>query len=269
MLKPKHSGFFSTTLEMLLEYLGGRDADPDGHRRRTSACCSRPTTPTCATLTSVVPRDCWPRTPRRRTDHALEQMRQGTRPSPSRAPRAGRTPVSRSASADGLTARTASATIATFLPRSRSPSTGAPDAIIGRDPVDHERRAGLGRRARRPGRRRGSRRRRIACLWIVRCGRDRVGDRRRPARGPGRRARPVSSTLPCPGVPSRQWGGKTANSGSPSRVGAGGGQDRDAPVAGEPGEPGQVGPDRARAGDEQRPVGVEEIALGVDVDSHW
>ena len=31
VLKPKHSGFFSTTLDILLEYLEVEDGDPDGH----------------------------------------------------------------------------------------------------------------------------------------------------------------------------------------------------------------------------------------------
>ena len=67
VLKPKHSGFFSTTLDILLEYLQVKTRDPDRHRRRTSACCSRPTTPTCATSTWSSRATAWPRTPRRRT----------------------------------------------------------------------------------------------------------------------------------------------------------------------------------------------------------
>ena len=47
VLKPKHSGFFSTTLDMLLEYLGASTLILTG-MAATSASCSRPTTPTCA-----------------------------------------------------------------------------------------------------------------------------------------------------------------------------------------------------------------------------
>ena len=88
--------------------------------------------------------------------------------------------------------------------------------------------------------------------------RDRVGQGGRRPRTPGRKKQPSRKYLPCPVVPSRQCGGKAANSGSPFEVGAGRGQDRDAPFEGESREPGQVGPDRPRVRNERGVVGVGE-----------
>ncbi len=50
VLKPKHSGFFSTTLDTLLRYLGSRRLIMTG-MPEIFVCCLQRTTPTCATTT--------------------------------------------------------------------------------------------------------------------------------------------------------------------------------------------------------------------------
>ena len=50
VLKPKHSGFYSTTLDTLLAYLKATTLILTGIAGNR-ACCSRRTTPTCATTT--------------------------------------------------------------------------------------------------------------------------------------------------------------------------------------------------------------------------
>jgi len=59
VLKPKHSGFQHTTLKVLLAHLGCETLVLTGVAA-ISACCSRRTTPTCATSTWVTKADIRP-----------------------------------------------------------------------------------------------------------------------------------------------------------------------------------------------------------------
>ena len=56
VLKPKHSGFFSTTLETLLRYLETQIFDSDRHCRELLRAFQQQTMPTCATSTYWCPR---------------------------------------------------------------------------------------------------------------------------------------------------------------------------------------------------------------------
>ena len=67
VLKPKHSGLLLDHAGHPAGVPGGPDRGPDRRSRRTSACCSRPTTPTCGTCAWWCRPTAWPRTPRRRT----------------------------------------------------------------------------------------------------------------------------------------------------------------------------------------------------------
>jgi isochorismate hydrolase len=67
VLKPKHSGFFSTTLETLLRYLETQTLILTGIAGNFFAFFSRPTMPTCATLTCLCPRIARSRTQRKKT----------------------------------------------------------------------------------------------------------------------------------------------------------------------------------------------------------
>jgi len=60
VLKPKHSGFYATTLDVLLEYLKV-DTLIIQESRPISACCSPRTTPTCAITDYACPLIAWPR----------------------------------------------------------------------------------------------------------------------------------------------------------------------------------------------------------------
>ena len=56
VLKPKHSGFYSTTLELLLEHLGARSLILTGIAGNNCVlCCSQRTMPTCAISNSSCP----------------------------------------------------------------------------------------------------------------------------------------------------------------------------------------------------------------------
>jgi nicotinamidase-related amidase len=61
VLKPKHSGFFSTTLDTLLAYLEVKTLILTGLTAKITVSCSLPTTPTCAIFTWWFPATAWRR----------------------------------------------------------------------------------------------------------------------------------------------------------------------------------------------------------------
>ena len=74
MLKPMHSAFFQTPLDILLRYLGAILPDPCPASRPTAASSARRTTRTCATFQIIVPPDCSAARTRREHEQAIEHI---------------------------------------------------------------------------------------------------------------------------------------------------------------------------------------------------